>query len=172
MDTFSGRIESLSVSHDLLVENDWRNVRLVDLISAQLAKINWKTGGRINIIGPAFNVKASAAQNIGLAIHELATNAVKYGALSNEKGTVLISWGVDTRPDPVMTLNWKEEGGPPVKQPVSTGFGNIVIKTMVESAVLGQTELKYLRDGFSWKLTAPFGMIAETPALFSLANCP
>jgi two-component sensor histidine kinase len=97
-----------------------------------------------------------AAQGIGMALHELATNAGKYGALSNDDGRVHISWQFSTANEPVFLMSWSEEGGPPVAAPTRKGFGQMVIGRMVEAAVDGASEIDYRESGFSWRLRAPF----------------
>ena len=171
MDKFSRRIESLSASHDLLVENNWRSVKLTELITAQFAKVNRKIDDRIRLSGPALHISAPAAQSIGLAIHELATNAERYGALSNDRGTVSIRWKQEREPVSLFSIHWEESGGPRVFAPLSSGFGSLVIKTMVESAVLGHSDLSYSSKGLSWKLSAPEGMVVESQLAASASKC-
>jgi two-component sensor histidine kinase len=106
-------------------------------------------------MGPPARLSPAAAQGIGMALHELATNASKYGALSNEVGRVHISWQVANAPSPTFTMRWLEEGGPKVVTPSRRGFGQMVIGRMVESAVDGTVEIDYRESGVSWKLSAP-----------------
>ena len=87
--------------------------------------------------------------------HELATNAAKYGALSNSEGRVHIFWRVTVAKDPTFTMHWHEEGGPIVAPPTHGGFGQTVIGPMVESTVGGTVEIDYRATGFCWKLSAP-----------------
>ena len=90
-----------------------------------------------------------------MALHELATNASKYGSLSNKVGRVHISWQVADVPTPIFTMRWLEEGGPKVEPPSRRGFGQTVIGRMAESAVDGTVEVEYRESGLSWKLSAP-----------------
>ncbi len=110
---------------------------------------------RILLMGPPARLIPAAAQGIGMALHELATNASKYGALSNKVGRVHISWQVADLPAPIFTMRWLEEGGPKVEPPSRRGFGQIVIGRMAESAVDGTVEVEYRESGLSWKLSAP-----------------
>jgi two-component sensor histidine kinase len=105
-------------------------------------------------MGPTVRLTPTAAQGIGMALHELATNASKYGALSNEVGRVHISWQVTDAAAPTFTMRWLEEGGPKVVTPSRRGFGQMVIGRMVESSVDGTVEVDYRESGLSWKLSA------------------
>ena len=99
---------------------------------------------------------ADASQAIGLVLHELATNAVKYGALSSSSGRIAISWTVDDKAEAGgLTLDWREKDGPPVTAPQQTGFGHVVIKRMIEQAVCGTVELDFAKEGLHWTLRAP-----------------
>ncbi len=93
LERFSERVQALAASQDLLVEAEWRGVRLTELIRKQLAHFKGLIGSRIELRGPSLLLSASAAQTLGMAIHELATNAGKYGALSVSEGRIAIGWG-------------------------------------------------------------------------------
>lgn len=151
----SERISGLAASQDLLVRNQWTHIELSELVHAQLSPFNDLIGTRVLINGPPINLPPSAAQGIGMALHELATNAVKYGALSNENGRVHIIWGYVAAGKPGLTLQWLEEGGPEVTPPIRKGFGDTVIGYMVEESVEGKVEIEYRKSGLYWKLTAP-----------------
>jgi two-component sensor histidine kinase len=94
----------------------------------------------------------ASAQAIGLALHELATNAGKYGALSTDKGRIAIRWGTDGDD---LIMSWTERGGPPVSAPKQGGFGTVVTKAMAESSVDGAVDLDYAPSGLTWRLTCP-----------------
>lgn len=149
------RIDGLTTSQDLLVQNNWQGVDLSRLVEGQLAHFTDLIGQRILLMGPPTRVTPAAAQGIGMALHELATNASKYGALSNEIGRIHISWQVADVPSPTFAMRWVEEGGPKVAPPTRRGFGRIVIGRMVEAAVGGTVELEYRESGLSWSLSAP-----------------
>jgi PAS domain S-box-containing protein len=151
----SDRIGGLAVGQDLLVKNQWQGVEVADLVEAQLAHFRELFGTRLLIEGPPAQLRPEAAQGIGMALHELTTNAVKYGALSNSKGEVHIIWEVTADANPSFSMSWSEHDGPKVETPVRKGFGQIVIGRMSEAAVQGVAEMHYAEDGFSWKLTAP-----------------
>ena len=149
------RIDGLTTSQDLLVKNNWQGVEVSRLVEGQLAHFKDLIGQRVLLMGPPVHLTPAAAQGIGMALHELATNASKYGSLSNKVGRVHISWQVAEVPTPTFTMRWLEEGGPKVAPPSRRGFGQIVIGRMVESAVDGTVEVDYRESGLSWKLGAP-----------------
>jgi PAS domain S-box-containing protein len=150
VESFSKRIQALSANQDLLVRNEWNGVEIEDLIRAQLAHFADLIGSRIVVHGPSLRLTPASAQAIGLALHELATNAGKYGALSKETGHVDIRWGAggDT-----FTMSWAERDGPPVSAPERRGFGTIVMKSMTERSLDGAVELDYASSGLTWHLT-------------------
>ena len=158
-DTFaillSERIRGLAASQDLLVKNQWTNVAVADLVRAQLAHFNNMIGTRVLMEGPPVHLSASSAQGIGMALHELATNALKHGALSNSSGRIRIYWENGFAAEPIFVMHWLEEGGPEVVAPTRKGFGNRVIERMAEEAVGGKVEIEYRSSGLYWKLTAP-----------------
>jgi two-component sensor histidine kinase/CheY-like chemotaxis protein len=153
---FSRRIQALSTHQDLMLKSQWRNVDCETLIKAQLAHFEDIVGERIVINGPAVRVAARAVQSIGMAVHELATNAVKHGALSNQKGRVDIGWELlGNRGNEQFILSWKERGGPQVEAPERRGFGSKVIKNMIELSLDGNVTLDYAPAGFNWHLACP-----------------
>ncbi len=95
-----------------------------------------------------------------MALHELATNAGKYGSLTTSTGELQIRWSVEDKPDDaVLTLSWEERGGPAVRPPARSGFGTSVMTTVLERAVLGHVRLEYRQSGLFWALTAPISVI-------------
>jgi two-component sensor histidine kinase len=158
---FSERIQGLSASHNLLVRSAWTNVRLVELVRSQLAHLGDLLEGRIAMSGPDLNIAAAAAQAVGLALHELATNACKYGALSADAGCVDICWHVD---GDLFTMTWTERGGPPVRPPERHGFGTRVIDSMVKQSLGGKVKLEFAPAGLIWRTTCPAANALEPAA--------
>ena len=113
MGGFTERIQALAANQDLLIRNEWHGADVEDLVRAQLAHFADLIGSRIAVDGPKLHLNGAAAQAIGLALHELATNASKYGALSTDTGRVDIFWGCD---GDTFAMSWTERGGPPVKR--------------------------------------------------------
>jgi two-component sensor histidine kinase len=134
------------------VRNEWKGVEIEGLVHAQLAHFADLIGSRISADGPKLRVDTNAAQPIGLALHELATNAGKYGALSTDMGRVDIHWGAEGE---TFTMSWTERDGPAVSPPQRRGFGTIVIKEMAESSLEGKVDLDYAPSGLTWRLTCP-----------------
>jgi two-component sensor histidine kinase len=149
---FSERIQSLSANQDLLVRNEWQGVDVGDLVRAQLAHFTDLIGSRIALEGSDLRLNPASAQAIGLALHELATNAGKYGALSTDKGRVEIGWGCG---DDTFTMSWIERDGPPVSPPQRQGFGTVVIEAMTARSVGGTVGLDFPPSGATWRLTCP-----------------
>jgi PAS domain S-box-containing protein len=144
---FSERIQALAANQDLLIRNGWHGVEIEGLVRAQLSPF----AGRIVVRGPKLRLNAAAAQAIGLALHELATNAGKYGALSTDRGHVDICW----TDGETFTMSWVERHGPPVSAPKRRGFGTTVMEAMAERSVDGTVDLDYAPSGLAWRLTCP-----------------
>jgi PAS domain S-box-containing protein len=155
---FSERIQALSANQDLLIQNEWHGVEIEELVRAQLAPFADLLGSRIAMCGPRLRLNAATAQAIGLALHELATNAGKYGALSTDRGCVDICWGTD---GDTFTMSWIEREGPPVSAPKQPGFGTAVMKAMAERTVGGKVDLEYAPSGVTWCLTCPTAKALE-----------
>ena len=159
IERFSERIQALAASQDLLIRSEWHGVEVEDLVCAQLAPFADLIGSRIVVRGPTGRLKAAAAQAIGLALHELATNAGKYGALSTDTGRVYISWAID---GDTFTMSWVERDGPPVSAPERRGFGTIVMEAMAERSVNGKVDLDYTPAGLTWRLICSGGDALES----------
>jgi two-component sensor histidine kinase len=158
---FTERIQALAANQDLLIRHEWHGVDVKDLVRAQLAHFADLVGSRIAVRGPKLRLNAAAAQGIGLALHELATNAGKYGALSTDAGRVDIGWGTE---GDAFTMSWTEGEGPPVSAPQRLGFGTVVMETMVERSVNGAVDLRYRPSGLTWRLTCPAANALEGPS--------
>lgn len=156
-DTLCARFASLAVSQDLLLRGEWRQAALDELVREHLAHFAPVIGSRIRIDGPPVRVNATAAQAIGMALHELATNATKYGALSVETGRVDVTWSVDPGADGEdrFDMRWSESGGPAVAEPAHQGFGQFVMIQMVEQTLGGQVSLTFGAGGVVWRVDAP-----------------
>ncbi|MBV8474802.1 MAG: response regulator [Hyphomicrobiales bacterium] len=152
--TLSLRLQGLSASQDLLSRNNWRGIELSELVAAQLAHFKDIVGTRIVVEGPPAQLTAAGAQAIGMALHELATNAVKHGSLASEKGRVHIWWSVSGKPEAMFSIRWSEDGGAPVSTPSRKGFGHLVIGSLAEAALNGKVVLDFRESGLSWKLSA------------------
>jgi two-component sensor histidine kinase len=150
---FNERIRALASNQELLTRSEWNGVKLDELARTQLGYLTNEIGSRITIRGVAkLRLNAAAAQVIGLALNELATNAVKYGALSTSAGRVEIGWEVNGG---VLEITWTERHGPPVKAPQRHGFGTTVITSLPKMTIDGEAQLDFAPSGVIWHLTCP-----------------
>jgi two-component sensor histidine kinase len=163
---FDDRLQSLARSHDLLVERNWGGILIRDLVSAQLASFRDVNDKSISLEGPPILLNPAASQHLGLAIHELATNASKYGALSVPQGRVQISWEDHRVSEGASTFRmvWQELGGPAVSKSLRKGFGRFVIEEAVARGLGGQAVIDWNEGGLKWSLEAPSSCLGgETP---------
>jgi PAS domain S-box-containing protein len=160
---FQDRIQALAAAQDLLVHSGWKGVDLEELVRSQLAHFRDLLGNRIELKGPPITINSSAAQTLGLALHELATNAGKYGALSNSKGEVRISWGISEggAEGPRFAIVWIERGGPNVKPATRHGFGTTVIDRMSKLSLNATVAFDLAKEGLSWRLECLAGRVLE-----------
>ncbi len=163
VERFGERVRSLAASQDLLVKAEWKGVDLGELICSQLAHFKDLIGRRIALRGPQLFISAAAAQTIGMALHELATNAGKYGALSAGEGRIAVDWalGGDEGDSARFSLSWREQGGPPVTAPKQSGFGSTVIGPMAKMSLDADIELSYAPEGLLWRLECPAANVLE-----------
>lgn len=158
------RILALSRSHDLLIHGEWESTDLRQLLFAHVEAFG--VVDRLTPEGPDISLSASAAQYLGMAFHELATNAAKHGAFSSPEGRVSVTWSIDrdSKAENAFTLSWQEHDGPPVTKngDGSTGFGSKVLQRLTPGALAGIAETKYLPSGLIWSLTAPVRPLLST----------
>lgn len=155
-DAITGRVQSLARAHSLLAASRWHGVQLGPLIEEELAPFAGTDKPRVRITGPTILLKPAAAQAIALVVHELATNTVKYGALSRDAGILDVRWRrVERNGVPYLVLVWHERGGPPVVPPTRRGFGSTVISSGVERQLKGKVDLDWRESGLHCTLTFP-----------------
>ena len=152
---FTDRLAGLAGSHDLLSAVDWHGASLMDLVRSQLNHYEDLFGTRILLEGDDVLLRPAAAQNVGIALHELSTNAAKYGALSNADGRVTIAWALGGEATPTLTLVWRETGGPPVVAPTRKGFGTVVMDRIAGCALGGRSGIGFEPGGVVWTLAVP-----------------
>jgi len=164
VERFTERIRALAAGQDLLVKSEWTGVGIEELLRSQLAHFAELFGRRIKMQGPPLTLSASASQSIGMAVHELATNAGKYGALSTCHGRIDISWSIarNEEGEDQFVMSWIECGGPPVTPPASSGFGSLVIRTMIKSSLGARVTLSYPAAGLIWQIRCPLARVLET----------
>ena len=145
--TFANRIQGLAQTHGMLARRDWSDVSMGELLEGQLAPFAGSTG-RVELAGPAIRLSPRSASIIGMVIHEIATNATKYGALSAEGGRVSLSWRLMSDMDaPALELTWRESGGPPIQAPQRKEFGTEFINRSVEFGLGGKSTFEYAKRG-------------------------
>ena len=155
---FASRLQALASSHDALVERNWMGVPITELVRVQLAPFQEIDGRRAIVAGPDLVIAAKPAEQIGLCLHELATNATKYGAWSTPTGTVEISWEVVGSE---FRLIWRERRGPTVVKPVHTGFGSLVLQRLAARALNGKAVKEFAPEGITWRLACPADLVTE-----------
>jgi len=157
----SERLQALGSAHDLLTSTSWLNAPMSLLIENAIAPHLGLTQ-RIRRSGPEIDVAARVALALAMALHELALNATKYGALSNESGTVDLTWSVTGEcPAAQFHMLWREVGGPLVSSPVQKGFGSRLIGRKFGADFGGKAELRYAATGVEWQLDAPLEGIKQ-----------
>jgi PAS domain S-box-containing protein len=153
---FGARLQALAASHDLLVRESWYGASLGELIRSQLGGYLDAPVNQVSIEGPAIALKPEAAQNLGLALHELAANAAKFGALSVPNGRVSITWSQrDHGDDNSVELDWHEQLGPKVKVRRKKGFGSMVIERNLARALDAEVDLKFDPSGLRCHIVIP-----------------
>ena len=148
-----GRLAALAHAHNLLAASQWEGAGLAGVVEAALAPYR---GERVALAGPDVRLGPQAAQTLSMALHELATNAAKYGALSSSQGRLEVAWQVAPCADGRrLTLTWQETGGPPVRKPERTGFGSKLIEQGLAYELDGEAELDYRPEGLRCRLAIP-----------------
>ncbi len=156
---FSSRLQALARSSSLLTQALQDGVGVHALVSAQIGP--FCPVDRADISGPPLALSSSACRYLGMALHELGTNAAKYGSLSQEAGRVSLQWRIENGDR--FVFNWSEVGGPCVSEPSRVGFGRTVLTRLVPEAVDGEVNLAFGRGGVSWQLSAPVAMVLMPP---------
>ena len=152
------RLLALSRAHDVLTRESWEGADLMEVVRRALEPYQVHGESRLTITGPQVRLSPRMSLALAMALHELATNAVKYGALANKTGTVEVSWAVQngTAP-PRLILRWSEAGGPPVVAPGRRGFGSRLIERSLAQDLGGQVEIAFASSGVVCTVDAPVG---------------
>jgi two-component sensor histidine kinase len=148
------RIKSLASTHELLSHSRWHGVSLLEIIRREFAPY---TTSNTEISGPSITLKPEAAQATAMVLHELATNAAKYGALSNHSGRVSVRWFwlPNGSPHHRLAIEWQEIGGPPVSPPNASGYGTSIIRELLPYEVGGTTDLTFASSGVRCRMEVP-----------------
>jgi two-component sensor histidine kinase len=150
VESFEGRIQNLAASHDLLTERDWLPTTIGEVIERALRP--FYSEAAFTIRGPAFSVLPKTAVSLSLGLHELATNAVKHGALTAAEGEVVVEWSLHD--DGSFKLIWTERGGPPVNAPKRRGFGTRMIETGLAMELGGTVRITFGNPGLVCEMTS------------------
>ena len=159
-----GRLRALGHAHDLLLAQSWSPAQVADVVHGALDGAGLDLS-RVEAEGPPVSLGSRAAMQLQLALHELGTNAAKYGAFSNDTGKVSVRWSTAGKGrEAEFRLEWSERGGPPVVRPSRTGFGARVIERATAAAFRGEVELEYAPGGLRWTVIAPLAGLREGDA--------
>jgi PAS domain S-box-containing protein len=155
-----GRVQSMARTHELLSASRWHGISVEELVRRELAP--YATSGNAEIKGPDVILKAEAGQVMGMVLHELATNAAKYGALSTEEGRVSVRWHrrLNEHP-PRLVLEWREIGGPSVVAPEDSGFGTSIIRESISYELGGTADLAFAPAGVHCRMELPAGWLSD-----------
>jgi two-component sensor histidine kinase/PAS domain-containing protein len=154
-DAFTGRLRALAIAHDILTHTRWIGIGLNELLVAVLAPYRTPEDPRFSIMGPAVLLPARAVVPLSMVLHEMATNAAKYGALSTRRGRIGITWQVSGDIEKSVELVWQEQGGPAVTAGVSGGFGTRLIDLVIGHDLDGSTQADFDSAGVRWTIAFP-----------------
>ncbi len=165
VDVFIQRLATMSDAHGLLMRDEWQEAEIGQLVATAVAPFDDSNQPQIMRSGPEVTLNSKAALALAMALHELCTNAAKYGALRRPEGHVEISWDVSRQADGadgVFRLVWQERGGPPVAAPARKGFGSRMIEQALAGQIGGDVTIDYHPDGVRCTVTAPMALVGPT----------
>jgi two-component sensor histidine kinase len=151
--SFEGRIQALAHTHSRLAETNWTGASLHDVIADEVTPYCGNDGANIRTTGPEVVLGPKSAVSLGMALHELATNAAKYGSLSSADGSVEIEWGLVR--DDQLRVRWSERGGPEVLPPTRSGFGRLLLERGLAHELKGKVQLDFAKEGLKCTLVFP-----------------
>ena len=158
---FSDRIDALARVHAALLDSEWSGAGLYELVRGELAPF----GGRATISGPTLRINPQMSQQLAMAVHDLATNAAKHGALSTQAGNVRVEWSVQqAEGEARFVFCWTEQGGPPVSPPEREGFGQTLLRRLMGSALSSKPEIEYCPEGLRYRLECALSRVSQDPA--------
>jgi two-component system CheB/CheR fusion protein len=164
VEAFQGRLRGMASTHDLLSRGNWRGTQLREVIETALRGHVALDGGAVGVHGPKMLMSANATATLGMVLYELATNAVKYGALSAPGGHLEVTWGiVGAAPADRVQLNWTESGGKKAVADMAAGFGLNFIKRSVEYELQGKAAMAPAPGGLHWTLDFPVTQNVQPP---------
>lgn len=151
---FLSRLQALSDAHSLLTTGNWQSTSLNELAEVILSPYRTERG-QLDIRGPLVSMPPKAVLSLGMVLHELVTNAAKYGALSVASGNVVLEWNVDLEGEPVVRMQWREFGTGPVSPPTRTGFGTLMVRASIQHDLKGHMTIDYGSDGIRYDFDFP-----------------
>ena len=152
---FNGRIFSLSRAHDILTDADWRGARIFDLVRSQIALYADSRLASVKVEGENGFLRPNAAQYVGLALHELTTNALKYGALSRDDGTISVRFEPSPQTPSSFRFSWHETSSAEIREPKGRSFGLMMLCDVVPTSVSGSADLTFVPEGLRYELDIP-----------------
>jgi two-component sensor histidine kinase len=152
-EVFTARIRALAQTHSRLAEASWSGVALETIVLDELAPYRARSDRTLRISGPPVALRPKSALTLGLAIHELAANAVKYGAFSADGGSIEVVWQLVQ--DGPLQICWTESGGPPVARPQSSGFGRLLLERALVAELNGDVQLNFAENGLICIIAVP-----------------
>jgi PAS domain S-box-containing protein len=155
---FEGRLVALAVAHNLLTDANWENASL-EKLAADTLHTSGPSGERVSLSGPRILLPPREALALAMALHELCTNAVKYGALSNDSGRITLEWSRSEDAEPRLELVWREHGGPPVSPPTRRGFGSLLLDRTLAYDLNGTVAMEFKPEGLVCSITAPLPQV-------------
>lgn len=160
---FAGRLTALSNVHSVVFNAGGEEAQLKDIIGATVAPYRAEGPSSIHTSGPDILVPRGVGTTLALCLHELATNAIKYGALSKPDGQIALNWDLSPGPDPLLTISWSESGGPPVVEPSRVGYGTRYMRSALTSVFGERPEFVFAPEGFRFVVRGPLSRLAQKP---------
>lgn len=162
LEAFGGRLQALGLAHSLLSDHEWRGIGLAELVRREVKPFDNADRPRINISGKDVLLTPDQALGLGLILHELGSNAMKFGALSVPAGIVDLRWRIEGRNEQRrLVLNWAESGGPPVEPPARQGFGSILIKRSLSKILESEVRHEFPPEGVTAQISLPLEEVSE-----------
>jgi two-component sensor histidine kinase len=159
---FEGRLQALASTHDLLTREDWEPTDLAEIVTDSLKACGVRD--RATVDGAPLRIGPRTAVTLAMALHELCTNAIKYGALSVDEGRVSLSWTIESAPVSRLVVRWEETGGPAVTPPEQRGFGSRMIERALAGELKAKVEMDFRREGLRCTIVAPLASLMQSPA--------
>jgi two-component sensor histidine kinase/CheY-like chemotaxis protein len=164
-----GRVRAFAATHKLLSSTRWEGANLKEIVEEEMAPYRSHDDQRVTISGPSIVLRPASAQSAALALHELATNAAKYGALSRPEGSLRLAWTVD---DDCVDLRWTETGGPATSAPKTMGFGLKIVRSCIEEQANGTVDCDWRPEGLACVLRIPAAQITDVAEDEDVAESP